>query len=237
MTVPHARDRHLLAIDTATRQAIAAVGRAAGLDAISPLLLSVSRREAGHRRGVHMTEQVEEALAGAGMDIADVAAIVVGTGPGSFTGLRVGLATAKTLAYVRRLPLVAIASAEALRHAVAGAGGGDGLAVVLPAGARDHYLARVGEEPVLVAPGSLREALGDDPVLGVDLDPDLLGSEATRLGEVALEGLPRALLELGWQRLAAEGPADAATLVPAYVALPRGVVHAPEELGWSPDLR
>ncbi len=72
---------------------------------------------------------------------------------------------------------------------------------------------------------------------GLDLDPDLLGVEAARLGEAALEGLPAALLELGWQRLATAGLDDAATLVPAYVALPRGVRHGPEELGWSPDLR
>jgi tRNA threonylcarbamoyl adenosine modification protein YeaZ len=164
-------------------------------------------------------------------------ALVVGTGPGSFTGLRVGLATAKTLAYVRGLPIVGIASTDALRHAAGQAGASRAIVVVLPAGARDHYLARAGEEPVLVAPGGLREALGDVPVAGLDLDPDLLGVDAASLGEAALVGLPAALLELGWQRLATAELDDAATLVPAYVALPRGVRHGPEELGWSPDLR
>jgi tRNA threonylcarbamoyl adenosine modification protein YeaZ len=243
VTGAYAPDGLLLAIDTATRTAIVAVGPApvavgpAPVAVGLPVLLAASRRAAGHRAGVHLAEQIDEALADAGAGIADVAALVVGTGPGSFTGLRVGLATAKTLAYVRGLPLVGIASTDALRHAARQARADDDPAVVLPAGARDHYLARAGEEPVLVAPGGLLEALGDRPVLGVDLDPDLLGTEAARLGEAAVAGLPAALLELGRKRLAGEGPDDATTLVPAYVALPRGVSHGPEELGWSPDLR
>jgi hypothetical protein len=50
-------------------------------------------------------------------------------------------------------------------------------------------------------------------------------------------GLPAALLALAAQRLAV-GELDApAGLVPAYVALPRGVSRAAEELRWSPDLR
>jgi tRNA threonylcarbamoyl adenosine modification protein YeaZ len=222
-------DGLLLAIDTATRTSFVVLGRRAPS--------AISRSEAGHRHGARIIEQIDEALAGAGARFGDVAALVVGTGPGSFTGLRIGLATAKTLAYVRGLPMVGIASTDALRHAAGTAGASRETAVVLPAGARDHYLARAGEEPVLVAPGGLREALGDVPVAALDLDPDLLGFEAARLGEAALEGLPAALLALGWQRLATPELDDAASLVPAYVALPRGVRQGPEELGWSPDLR
>ena len=53
----------------------------------------------------------------------------MGTGPGSFTGLRVGLATLKTVAYVRKLPLVGVMSADALRVAAAGAGAAADAAV------------------------------------------------------------------------------------------------------------
>ncbi|MGH7198256.1 MAG: tRNA (adenosine(37)-N6)-threonylcarbamoyltransferase complex dimerization subunit type 1 TsaB [Candidatus Omnitrophota bacterium] len=48
------------------------------------------------------------------MEIADVDVIAVGLGPGSFTGLRVGVATAKVLAYAARKKLVGVSSLEAL---------------------------------------------------------------------------------------------------------------------------
>jgi tRNA threonylcarbamoyladenosine biosynthesis protein TsaB len=50
----------------------------------------------------------------AGRGFADVSALAVGLGPGSFTGLRVGLASAKGLAYARRWPLVGASSLHAL---------------------------------------------------------------------------------------------------------------------------
>jgi tRNA threonylcarbamoyladenosine biosynthesis protein TsaB len=50
----------------------------------------------------------------AGRGFADVSALAVGLGPGSFTGLRVGLASAKGLAYARRWPLAGASSLHAL---------------------------------------------------------------------------------------------------------------------------
>ena len=47
-------------------------------------------------------------------DLAGVEAIAVGVGPGSFTGLRVGLASAKALAYARRIPIAGASSLQAL---------------------------------------------------------------------------------------------------------------------------
>ena len=69
------------------------------------------------------------------------------------------------------------------------------------------------------------------------MGPGTLGEEASRLGAAALDGMPDALLALARERLEAGTADDVAELVPAYVALPRGVKHAAEDLGWSPDLR
>ncbi len=224
-----ARPDLILALDTSTRASLVMLGGASSL--------SVSRREVRHRHGSHLLEQIDEALVEAGATLDDVTALAVGTGPGSFTGLRVGLATAKTIAYARTLPLVGVMSSDALRRAAIDTGAPDDAAVVLPAGARDHYLAIPGDDPVLVAPGGLPEALGDRTAIAIDVDEAVFGSDAARWGELALAGLPQALLSIARDRLSV-GDIDAAVdLTPAYIALPRGVARAAEELGWSPDLR
>ena len=220
----------LLAVDTSTRASIVVLG---GGDAV----LAVSRRDVQHRHGSHVLEQIDEVLAEAAHSLDEVSALAVGTGPGSFTGLRVGLATLKTVAYARRRPIVGVMSSDALRLAGAEAGAAPEAVVVLPAGARDHYLAPAGEDPVLIAPGDLAEELGGAPVLAVDIDAELLGADAVRLGSAAVEGMPAALLQLAHARLVAGETDDVAELTPAYVALPRGVKRAAEDLGWSPDLR
>ncbi len=222
-------DSLILAVDTSTRASIVVLGGA------EPVALS--RRDVQHRHGSHLLEQIDEVLTEAGGSLADIGALGVGTGPGSFTGLRVGLATLKTLAYARELVVVGVRSSDALRQAGTDAGARADAAVVLPAGARDHYLARVGEDPRLVAPGELAEAVAGRPVLAVDMDAELLGAEAARLGAAAVEAMPRALLALVRARLDAGENDDVAALTPAYVALPRGVKRAAEDLGWSPDLR
>jgi tRNA threonylcarbamoyl adenosine modification protein YeaZ len=228
VSAPHAG--LTLVLDTATHASIVALCDAAPL--------ATSRRDAHHRHGSHVLEQVDEVLADAGRTPDDLGFIAVGTGPGSFTGLRVGLATAKTIAYARSIPLVGVASSDALRQAaVERADAAPDTVVVQPAGARDHYLARAGEAAELVAPGDLVDEMAGHPALTVDMDPGLLGTEAARLGEVALAGLPGALLTLAAERFATLGADDIAELVPAYVALPRGVARAAEDMGWSPDLR
>jgi tRNA threonylcarbamoyladenosine biosynthesis protein TsaB len=55
-----------------------------------------------------------ELLARVGLTLTDVRGFVVGLGPGSFTGLRIGLATVKGLAYARRLPVAGASSLAAL---------------------------------------------------------------------------------------------------------------------------
>lgn len=57
---------------------------------------------------------IEQMLARAGKTPRDLAAVVVGLGPGSFTGLRIGLATAKGMCYAARIPLVGVSSLAAM---------------------------------------------------------------------------------------------------------------------------
>jgi tRNA threonylcarbamoyl adenosine modification protein YeaZ len=227
----------LLAIDTATRHAVVALGDGRSIAA------SVVR-EVVPGRGTPLVSMLEEVLRDAGASLDDVEAIGVGTGPGSFTGLRSGLATAKTLCWLRRLPIVALPTDETIRRAVrlVEPAIGDRVAVLLPAGARDHYVALPGADPMLLLPtADLAAAVGDAVVAALDVRADgAIGALAARLvehrrpdpiqlGRDAISRMPEALLGAMEERLAAGATEDLATLVPRYVALPRGIASVPVE--------
>ncbi|MDQ3937748.1 MAG: hypothetical protein M3253_03600, partial [Chloroflexota bacterium] len=121
------------------------------------------------------------------------------------------------------------------------------LAVTLPAGVADRYVHRLsvaGETVVELAPPRLVataeafvEASQDAVVVAVDLSPPDVPPEAVERGRRAVARLATALAREGAAALAAGRSDDIAQLVPAYVALPRGIAQAAEEMRWSPDLR
>jgi tRNA threonylcarbamoyladenosine biosynthesis protein TsaB len=232
-----------LAIDTATRHPTLALFDGAAT------LGGVRQWTTQHRHGEELLQKLDELLGAANGRPADLDAVVVGLGPGSFTGLRIGLATAKTMAYSLGVPLVGVSTTEALALA---APEGDGreieYAVTLPAGATDRYVHRVGigggsvvrsEAPQLAVPGpSFEDACTGAVVVAIDLDgADDLSDDAIGRGEVAMRGLAFALATLGTKALDEGRADDIETLVPAYVALPRGIAKAAAEMTWSPDLR
>jgi tRNA threonylcarbamoyladenosine biosynthesis protein TsaB len=98
-----------LAIDTSTPRAALAIGRAGQLPRVAPPESDPSRR---HGRG--LIPAIVGLLDAEGLKVAELGAIAVGLGPGSYTGLRIGLTAAKTLAYAIGKPLVALDSLEAI---------------------------------------------------------------------------------------------------------------------------
>lgn len=62
---------------------------------------------------VELVNTVDSVLARAGMDRADVGSYVVGRGPGSFTGVRIGISTAKGLARGANVPLLGVSTLDA----------------------------------------------------------------------------------------------------------------------------
>jgi tRNA threonylcarbamoyladenosine biosynthesis protein TsaB len=72
-------------------------------------------------RAVTLLEDVDALLRQAGARTGDIQGLAVGTGPGSFTGLRVGLATARGLALALGLPVAGVSTLEALAAGAPGA--------------------------------------------------------------------------------------------------------------------
>jgi tRNA threonylcarbamoyladenosine biosynthesis protein TsaB len=99
----------LLAIDTATRLVGCALWDDDGPVAANLLV-------AGQRHVEVLLPAIDELCRQAGISVADLDAVAVDIGPGLFTGLRVGLATATTIATARNIPAVGVTSLEALAH-------------------------------------------------------------------------------------------------------------------------
>lgn len=209
----------ILVLDTSTRRPVVALAAADGT------ILAERHWESRHRHGEELLSRLDEVLADIGGRRQDLTGVVVGTGPGSFTGLRIGLATAKTIAYALALPIVGVSSTHALALAIATADPTlTDVTVALPAGAADRYVHAfriVDGTPIETAP----------PVL-VATDASARERDGEQVG-----GLAAALAALGALALSQGASDDPQTLVPAYVALPRGIAAAATEMTWSPDLR
>jgi tRNA threonylcarbamoyl adenosine modification protein YeaZ len=125
-------ERPILAIDTSGTRALVALGTPDGG------LVDERRWMAGYRHGEELLGRVDELLAANGTTLAELSGIVVGTGPGAFTGMRVGIATAKGLACGLGIPIAGVATSEALLSGVVGEGraAGQERAAEVPGAAR-----------------------------------------------------------------------------------------------------
>ena len=207
----------MLALDTATAATSVALVR---FDGGRPATLAARQHVDPRAHGEQTAVQIRDVLAGAGLTPAELAAIVAGIGPGPFTGLRVGLATAVAMAQALGIPTYGVGSLSGIGHATTG------LAIVATdARRREIYWALFQEgepitepavdkpaavAPVLAARG-VRQAYGE----GAQLYRDLLGvpvADAPRYPD------PAALAALAYDRIAAGKPAE--PLVPQYLRRP-----------------
>lgn len=103
-------------------------------------------------RAVTLLEDVDALLRQAGAHTTDVEALAVGIGPGSFTGVRVGLATARGLALALGVPVAGVSTLDAL------AAGAPGAVPVVDARRREVFVLQ--GEPRVVAPADLQVSPG-----------------------------------------------------------------------------
>jgi tRNA threonylcarbamoyladenosine biosynthesis protein TsaB len=227
----------LLALDTATRQISIALhdGQAVAAEATW---------QAGPYHTVELAPQVALLLRRAGVEPAQLSGLAVAIGPGSYTGLRVGLGFAKGLSLANALPLMGIPTLDSLMRAqppraaqaVALLQTGRGRVSAAPYRwhAKSFRWEAAGEARVLEWGSLAAELSGSRVPVYVVGEIDAAGAELLRplRGRVLLatpaQSLRRAgyLAELGWERLRA-APDDANRLAPVYGGQPNGVQVAP----------
>jgi tRNA threonylcarbamoyladenosine biosynthesis protein TsaB len=100
----------VLGIDTSTEQTSIALG--------TEHEIIGTTRFAGARKHDDVVPAIERLLAWTGVELSRVGGVAVGIGPGLYTGLRVGVEAAKTLAQVLRVPIVGICSLDVLAFGV-----------------------------------------------------------------------------------------------------------------------
>jgi tRNA threonylcarbamoyladenosine biosynthesis protein TsaB len=161
-------------------------------------------------RAVTVLEDVDALLRQAGAHTADIEALAVGIGPGSFTGVRIGLATARGLALALGIPVAGVSTLDALAE------GAPGAVPVVDARRREVFVLEGG--PRVIAPAEL------------DLSPGTtcVGSGAVRYrplfeaagAEVPADGDERHLPRARFHAMLARdfGPAEA--VEPLYLRIP-----------------
>lgn len=178
----------LLAFDTATPQV--AVALYDGEDVVAE---RVSDR--GMKHGEQLAPLIDQVLEQAGVTRFDLTAIAVGAGPGPFTGLRVGLVTARTLGHVLEIPVYAVCTLDVLatEHVFSGAVPGE-FAVATDARRKEVYFATYSEDgqrltgPVVDRPAALATTVpvvGEGAALYGEAFPNAVGPQRPSAGWLA----------------------------------------------------
>ncbi|GAA1788175.1 tRNA (adenosine(37)-N6)-threonylcarbamoyltransferase complex dimerization subunit type 1 TsaB [Nocardioides hankookensis] len=210
----------LLAFDTASPLVSVALYDADGDGVVTE---HVAERPMKHAE--QLAPLIDLAMSTAGIVRQDLTAIAVGTGPGPFTGLRVGLVTARTLGFVLDIPVYGVCSLDALAVEAVGTGAvGGEFVVATDARRKEVYLARYDaagtriDGPVVDKPVELATDLpvvGQGAVLYPDAFPQRVGPEAPSAGWLA--------------RCVAEERAELTDPEPLYLRRPDAVAaHAPK---------
>ena len=162
-------------------------------------LIAQSFRDTGLTHSQTLLPMTEELLAHCGLTVTDLDLIAVAAGPGSFTGLRIGVATTKGLAWAAQLPCAGCSTLEAMAWNLAGLDGE--LCAAMDARRHQVYNARFRAEN-----GTITRLTEDRAIALEDLIEELRGTKTTQivLGDGA---------RLCWEALTAAG-------IPARLAPP-----------------
>lgn len=207
----------VLALDTATTDLVAGV--------VDGERVVAETRVATRAHNERLMPEITRLLAEAGVEFADVGAIVVGCGPGPFTGLRVGMSTASALGQALGIPVHGVCTHDAVAAELEG----DAL-VVTDARRREVYWARYAGGERVAGPDVCKPADLASPAVDVISVPEALAGQ-----------LPIDAPSVTYQPPAPAGlvavanlDADPEPLVPLYLRRPDAV--PPKQAPKSPAL-
>jgi tRNA threonylcarbamoyladenosine biosynthesis protein TsaB len=187
MSVPANKTPLILSIETATRAGSVAVTR-------GETQLSVQTGVASVSHASHLLNYIRDALEEAGVTLHDVDVFAAASGPGSFTGLRIGLATVKAFAATLMRPCVGVPTLYAVAHA---AGESKRTLALLPAGRGEVFVQLLAvnsdgdvqplDVPANLSPIKLLEKFRTEPSLkwtgeGAHLHADAIRAQALAEG-------------------------------------------------------
>lgn len=198
--------KHILAIDTSTGPCSVAIWGESRIKAYIENTGAVMQSR-------HIVPMIEDALKQSGITYRDLASVVASVGPGSFTGIRVGLATARGIAFSAGIPGAGYTTLDVLAHATGRAGR---VLALLNAGKGEYYYQGFEGGRPLFAPrlGTLEAILKDTP------------GPATFAGNADLNAAGYVRRNVTFPRadalasLAATAAADALELRPFYIRAP-----------------
>lgn len=224
----------ILGLDTATWTA------SVGL-CIDDVVVSEKSELADGSHAVSLLSLIADVLDAGGCTVRDLDAVGVSSGPGSFTGLRIGLSVAKGFAYATGARLVAVPTLEALARTVAGHGGiicplldarkGELYAACFESSSRG--LQRLTDD-LLLTPEALLERLstpcvilGDGVTAYATLLRSRLGAAATLLPCDSHGPRGGVIAAMARERLRAGGADDPSRLEPMYIRPSEAEIKSP----------
>ena len=183
----------ILSLDTTTKVASCSVAR-------DGVVLNEERIDPARQLALQLPGALRDILDLSAIALEDIDAFAVATGPGSFTGLRIGIATMQGLAFGLGKPLIGISGLTALRAVASPAFLGSRIATWVDAWRGDVYATlfedgrQVGE-PVVARPADLLDAMVDrDSTFGIgdssgvrtpDVGSRLMANDITFIGDGA----------------------------------------------------
>lgn len=219
---------NILALETTGKYGSAAVIRNDG-----SIFVSSSSNEMNHLRDIITIS--DEVIAVAGIDKKDLTHIAASVGPGSFTGIRIGVTTARTLGQVLGIPCVAVSSLMAMAERVRETAAYEGAMYVLAMiNARRHQIyagawkissddetQQAALEPFMAE----KQYMIEDMLAAVKKDADKTGGRIFITGdgidayeEIIREGLDSRMYILADEELRYQNAAEVASLAAGYAA-------------------